>query len=282
MQLHHNHRGYQSTEKFMGLYRRKEGPSHPSLKESLVQFSQFAGEESVLTALVQKLPQRVRCLIQGYTVSSNAKYLKHFLNCFDIRHPEIHAIDLHDMPARFQQMGIPVPDIQFLIADASDLSAEFPAGSFDIIVQDHLLNACPAVLHGNIISELARILTPDGFALFSYTGSDTFSPGEIHPIDDLLTNYNVAWNQLAYSLHDLEQGACHLTELEKKVLSVPGSDTLVFITPGAGNFEFFPAQLSLDKLIESNGLRITGQVCSEGTDAYGLHCLRRHYILTHP
>jgi hypothetical protein len=219
-------------------------------------------------------------LIQGYTTPCNAQALRHFLHANGICGAKIHAIDLFDLEAAYSRLGISLPDMDFTIANAAELEAVFAADSFQLVVQDFLLNCAPFSQHEMIISELSRILVEDGLALISFTDDEHANRIAIRTVAEAADCLGVEWDSGAYSLDDLlftrgpEKGATLLGEM----LRDSDSGSFIHVTPPYGNFEFFSAYSKLTEEFQAYGLSLVDGVCVEGVDSHGIQC-RRHFCL---
>lgn len=144
---------------FLGRYHRPadQSPAQaPDLGYSLRHLASAPG----LPDHLARLPSPCPCLIEGYAAPGNAAALREFLGGPDSRHVEVTAIDLYDLPATYDHLGLPLPLLRFVRADAARLRTTFPDASFDVVVQDFLLNCSPPVLAPRILAEVTRVLRP--------------------------------------------------------------------------------------------------------------------------
>ena len=105
------------------------------------------------SAPLGSLPRDCRCLLQGYSTPDNAPVLRDFLKSLGIAAPRLWAVDLYDLRAIYDELGIPQPEMDFCVADATALPADFPAGGFDLVVQDFLFNCLPPSHYPRLLAE---------------------------------------------------------------------------------------------------------------------------------
>ncbi len=220
------------------------------------------------------LPDRIgpspRCLIEGSASAGNVDALIGFLRHQGIDAPDIHVIDLIDLEA----MGHGHRTARFHHADACDLSGLFADGSFDLVLQDHLLNCAPVVAYPAILAELKRILRPGGMVLLHYTDPGDFPPAEGDALRDRLG--------LAGGVHSLG-----LSPGERETLAglpparrlVATGEGFVMVTLPLGNLEHFVPFETLEGLLDDAGLAVRQHSTVRVTDAEGLACRRHHCLV---
>ncbi len=223
------------------------------------------------------------CLIQGITSPRNGTSLRKFLQGGGILDPTILAIDIANISAVLATMNVQFPDVQFSVADASNL-ASFPDRSIQVLVQDHLLNCTPHANHESIIREAARLLDPQGFLIlnFSVHASAATTPVWTHSEFEKLFGFTL--NDRAYCLKDLIENPC-TREKYKSVL--PGTmvtldlSRSIVITPPTGNFEFYFTRSELEARLARHGLRFVFATSESGIDSHGFSCLRYRTVVQH-
>jgi SAM-dependent methyltransferase len=275
--------GYDELPAFLRAY----GPASaaarrpPSLDAGLAALADLPQASSL-----SRLPPHARCLIEGSATAENPAYLKAFLATCQVTEPAVTVIDLVDVQGAFRAEGREMACDAFAIADAAKLEAIFADASFDLVVQDHLLNCAPHGLHADIMRELGRVLRPGGFFIVSYTDSAHCDLARALTPADLRERADAIWSEDAYCLRDLGRDAAHVERLRERLCgatvrlgSVAGADDrCVFVTPPFGNFEFFAPHARTEAVIASCGLTPVASTRSIGRDAYGFACHRWHCL----
>jgi len=235
-------------------------------------------EQPVVGEHMRRLPKNATCLIQGYSTPGNADALRAFLCDHGIDSPSLWAVDLFDIGAVYQTLKIPLPKVEFRIADAADLPPSFQGGSFHLILQDFLLNCLPLAHHRKLLRETARILSPAGYALIHFTdatGAQHLRQSSAH---DLRSRHGIRWDETAYQLSDmtssLEQEAAIRLHLGGTIVTTPECNQLTYVVPVDGRFEFFPDAARIFSLMDEAGLETITIHCSQGVDNNGLQCRR--------
>jgi SAM-dependent methyltransferase len=264
--------GYSDPEAYLALNASRNA-ADPERKFSL----KFALErwDSRLSPglLLRHLGASPRCLIQGSASADNVGSLSEFLRRHGIMAPDIHVIDLIDLSAVWNFHA----SAKFCRADAGDLAAVFAAGSFDLVVQDHLLNVAPFSTHPNILSEMRRILRPDGIALLQYTDPAAFPPAEGQAFLDQI---EMSGRSVQIGFTKEEYSAIAHLPAEHRLVAV--GSRFFFITLPLGILEFFMPMEELRILLEQAGLCLRESHLVPVTDSEGLPCRRHHCLITRP
>lgn len=209
-----------------------------------------------------------KCLISGCSLQRNPRALAAFLTAHHVPAPEIHVIDLIDLAKIWKPSG----GTRFHVADAANLRELFADDSFDLIVQDFLLNCAPVSEYDNILSEMARVVRRSGLVLFNYADSRHFPESAR---GNSLVEDRVQRGQGQYSFGtalDEESGVpCQL---------VRTSLGYTAITEPWGNLESFVSLEELEPKLSRASLVIQQRVEIDVTDANGLLCHRSYCVLT--
>ena len=232
-----------------------------------------------LATLIKGLGPSPRVLFQGYTAPSNADAFRQFLASFDCKTPELHALDLHDIPAIYGHLNIPIPAITFHVSDAAKSATIFNPGEISIVIQHGLGNCAPPPHWPSIQTEAARLLAPLGFGLFVF--SEIVDSSAIPQLTTLQfeTMTGATWNPLALGLpaYDLDS---QLTEkLLGHIILDPESDVLTLITKPVGRFEFFAPFSRFESTLTAANLTIRSRITSSGVDNNGMICRRNHCLV---
>lgn len=237
---------------------------HPSLAASLARL----GDEPVV-------------LFQGYTAPSNARAFRDFLASFGCHHPSIHALDLHDMPALYRQLNIPVPDLKFHVSDACDPHPGLAHGQVSILIQHGLGNCCPPSRWPDFQQQGAHLLAPDGIALMLF--SELVEPDSLPSLS--LTDFEQltgsAWNPLGVDLSSFNLDPEQKNALMGKAVFDPEHQTHVFITKPSGRLEFFAPFAKFEASLHRVGLIVRSRLISTGIDSNGIRCRRSQCLVTH-
>lgn len=265
--------GYRDPLSFVRPYLQVEGQRNPGLRYSLNTIESIRDHASHF----QALPSQPNCLIQGFSDPSNAGELVKFLSKWEKSEATLHAIDLHDIPKIFKLLGIKFPQIDFTTANAADLQGIFETGSCDVIVQDFLLNCTPPVLHTPILNEVRRLLSSEGIALISFTVISDTQVDRSQKVSPNLTTLPQGWPPCAYSIDDID-AATGSSWLGKRFYCSQ-SQSIVYVTPETGNFEFYRSYNNYLRSFINSKLHIAAMQSSDGTDAHGQSCRRYHCII---
>jgi hypothetical protein len=279
----HLGRGYEHFDDFFLQYcTASDGSYHnPDLEMSL---GAFAVSEA--TSLVRKVGPRPRCLILGITCPRNGTALRQYLCQIGVKDPAIHAIDIMDVAAVARATGHGLRDVDFSVRDASRLF-DWPDGSVEILVQDHLLNCAPHGDHQAILSEAARVLSPNGILILNFSLLDSGN--------QVGNDYSLNWSDAerllgkrlsdkAYCLKDVV-GDRRLTEVKSMMLGKVITDhelqRQVQVTHPHGNFEFYFSMMELERLLEQRGMRFCFSIRSESDQVEGPRCVRYRTLVRH-
>ena len=211
-----------------------------------------------------------RCLIQGSASAGNVQALRAFLRGQDIPAPDIHVIDLIDLPSLGQADG----GATFHHADAADLRDVFGTASFDLVLQDHLLNCAPFAAYAAVLGELRRILRPEGLVLMHYTAPTAFPAARGEAFIERLA---IARSSAHLPLDRAE--AAWLAGMDPAYRLVPSGTRVVMITLPLGNLEFFMPFAELEGLLAAAGLDPQERHLVPIVDSEGLPCHRHHCLV---
>lgn len=249
-------------------------PGAPALTDSLAHFETLPGLRQAMSGL----PSECRCLIQGSTGQGNAAAVRQFLSRSGERRVDITAVDLLDLPAIYARLGWPMPEMQFLRADARELSAHFESGSFDLVIQDFLLNCAPPDQAPALLAAARQVLNPGGLFLLSVTDSSGLAAHPRISAQEFEALYGLAWNFQAPDLSTLAPEESRrvgvLKTLLGRVVSDEEAEVGTLLTAPLGRFEHFvPLSSTMAQLVQAGfKLLLSGQ--ERGRDANGLQCLR--------
>jgi len=247
---------------------------HPCLEDSLLTHT----KELNTSSYISDLPNNLSCLIEGYTTPRNAESLRKFLNFYSVKEPSIIAVDILNIPAIYQKMRIPAPEVDFILADASNLRSVFENEQFDLVVQDFLLNCAPPNLHHSILSEVNRILKKHGIALIQF--STLLERSLSNAIINEFLNDAISKKIHSYSIHDLQpETVQRSSELHGKLFRHP-DDFYFYVTPDTGNYEFYRDQHQIFRDFELNGMNLQNHTTKIATDLFGQNLMRHYCLLT--
>ena len=268
-------------DQFLARYgrgRRKGEARPPDLQDSLEALASEPGANKLFAGL----PASVCCLIQGYAGPGNARALREFLSAAGVVSVDIVAVDTYDLPAAFARLGFVQPEMRFCRADACDLSQWAADGSFDLIVQDFLLNCLPPLRHADLLAEAARLLHPGGLAIISFT--DDIGARALPPIhsERILASHGTEWNPHATCLSQLSAVPAIRSCLKKSLIGQVVEDSatggLTLVTAPNGYFEYFIAATRTRAAIEAAGFKLLVEQITDGLDDHGLRCTRHRCI----
>jgi SAM-dependent methyltransferase len=207
--------------------------------------------------------------MQGSASPDNVGSLVSFFARQGIFAPRIHVLDLIDL----QALGYADPRAVYHRANAADLSTLFDDGSFDCVVQDHLLNCAPIAMYRPILSEAARILRPGGAAFLHYTDSSGFPQAKGHALSRYLLE-----TATAYSLHlpaDVRELFAE-KPVEERLMAV--GEGHILATLPFGNLEHFLPFPRFAEQLDAAGLLLETHNRLNIVDGEGLDCRRNHCL----
>jgi SAM-dependent methyltransferase len=252
----------------------------PNLSDSLSFLQNFQAVRDALS----KLPVNVRALIEGYSCQTNAEGLRKFLAAYGVTTVDISVIDIYDLPSTYQSIGMALPDINFFQGCAGDLKEIAQSQSFDLVVQDFLLNCISPSEIGRVLSEAFRVLKPTGYLILSVTDSSGLKNHPFITPENLNRNYGLIWKNTATHLYQIQNengsisGELFRQKLQNSIILDPKTDQYTFISPPYGRFEFFaPWEKTLKHIAESN-FRVLLDYADWGKDDQGLDCCRHRLI----
>jgi SAM-dependent methyltransferase len=257
-----------------GTVRLAEPPLVPTLTHSLAALGRLPG----MAAALDRLGANRRCLLQGCTAPGNAVALRRFLGETGGGQVDITAVDLLDLPAIYARLGWPMPDMRFVRADARDLSARFPPDSFDLVVQDFLLNCAPPSHAPALLTAARHVLPRGGLLLLSVTDSTGLRDKPNLSAAEFERHHHVPWDptarDLATLLPEQVRRAAALPALAGRAVMGPGDQQGTLITAPHGRFEFFvPIAETMAQLAQA-GFEVLGRGQEQGRDDNDLHCTR--------
>ena len=275
-------KGYRDVSAFLATYfsdDTDEKASTPTLVTGL----ELLSREADFTKPLEALPHHPACLIQGYSAPGNAAAIRRFLGTLRRGNPRMTAIDLFDLPALYARLGIVLPEVDFRIADATRMPLDFGAGTFDLILQDFLLNCIPSSQSADLLTETARMLAPQGLALVHFSELLDAKAMPTCELEALPETYGVQWNDAAYQVADLASVGAGVWPplLGGMVLTDRHGDPAIYVQPNSGHFEFFSPLNRTLALLAAAGLESVAEHHSMGTDSHGLLCRRHRYLLRH-
>ncbi len=249
----------------------------PTLQSSLDIFARIEG----LRDRLQSLGPAPRCLIQGYTAPGNAAALRRFLGRAGISGCAITVVDKLDLRGIYNRLGIAMPEMVFLQADARSLADVLGDAVFDLLVQDFILNCAPPPDAAALLSEAARVLRPGGLALISFTDNTGLRDRPVLTAEEIGTRWRLAWDPACGTMSGLQarpvphQPAVARAGLIGRVVAGAGAGHCTYITAPDGRFEFFVPAEETFAALEAVGLQPI--LAAQGTvrDYNGLPCTRR-------
>lgn len=268
------------AEHFVGRYAPRATPALagrprvPTLADSLAHFRRLPG----MPAMLEGLGPGCRCLLQGCTAPTNAAALQRFLDRPQGRQVTVTAVDLLDLPTIYERLGWPIPPMRFVRTDARALGAHFAPGSFDLVVQDFLLNCAPPAEAPALLAAARQMLGPGGLLLLSITDSTGLHPLPAIPAATFAARHGVPWRpearDLAALLPDPELRAALLAGLAERVVLGADGEEATLITAPHGRFEFFVPIARTLALLAAAGFELLLRDREQGSDDHGLECSR--------
>jgi SAM-dependent methyltransferase len=255
--------------------------SAPTLQSSLDIFARIEG----LPDRLQSLRPAPRCLIQGYTAPGNAAALRRFLGRAGIGGCAITAVDKLDLRGIYQSLGIAMPEMDFLQADARCLADVLGDAVFDLLVQDFILNCAPPCDARAILAEAARLLRPGGLALLSFTDNTGLQDRPVLTAEEIGVRWRLAWDPACGTLSELpprpmpHQPAVAREGLIGRVVAGAAAGHCTYITAPDGRFEFLvPAEETFATL---GAVGLQPILAAHGTtrDYNGLACTRHRCLI---
>ena len=251
---------------------------NPTLSHSLNRIERMPGIKEHLTRLVAE----PLCLILGFSTPGNAGALRQFIHDQIGSFPRIEAVDLYDLPHLYDVLDLEMPCMDYHIADASHLDHLYRDGAVDLVVQDFLLNCIPASRHEPLLREAGRILKAGGLAIISFTSSEALELSSAISTAQLLTDYHLAWDALAYDLSEMEKAngrSRSFDDLTGKLVYHQPTSEFIYIAKAGGRFEFFRSKEEMLSLLEKCGFQLLALDVSQGKDDHGLSCTRYRTLL---
>jgi hypothetical protein len=255
-------------------------PSAPTLASSLAAFS----EGPAFKAALSRFGREASCLVIGYSAPSNTQALRQVLRENSIMDPSILVVDRLPIPRIYAEMGIEMPDMDFLQLDACTAGDTLGGRRFDLIVQDFVLNCMPPAHAPAMLRSTRALLEPKGLALISLStdAQPTGSPAQ--PIAQTLSHWADRWTNSVWSISDMahseEEYSQMTAQLAGRTMVDEATGHLVQVTSPACQFEFFAPGKEMDHLFEQSGLAITRAHVSQAVDYSGLMCTRHRLIAT--
>jgi SAM-dependent methyltransferase len=255
------------------------GPSaRPPLVPTLADSLDFFGRLADMPATLDSLGTDCRCLLQGCTAPGNAAALRRFLGAPGGRAVRVSAVDLLDLPGIYARLGWPMPDMDFVRADARDLAALFPPGRFDLVIQDFLLNCAPPHEAPALLRAARHVLNPGGLLLLSVTDSAGLPDYPAIAPADFASFCGVPWDPMSRDLEallpDERQRADVLRTLVGRVVMGPTGEDGTLITAPNGRFEFFVPMARTMTQLRDAGFDVVRRGREHGRDDNGLDCTR--------
>lgn len=254
----------------------------PNLSDSLSFLQNFKDVSDALC----KLPVNVKALIEGYSCQTNAEGLRKFLATYGVTVLDISVIDIYDLPSTYQSLGIALPEINFYQRCASDLEGVAQSQSFDVVVQDFLLNCIPPSEIAKVLSESFRVLKSTGYLILSITDSSGLKNRPFITPENLNRDYGLIWKNTAKHLRQVQNenkndptlSGTHFEKILNTIILDPNTDQYTFISPPYGRFEFFISwKQTLKHLFEANFTILLDHE-DWGKDDQGLDCCRHRLI----
>ncbi|MEQ9260145.1 MAG: hypothetical protein RIG84_13745 [Roseovarius sp.] len=255
-------------------------PEAPTLTSSLAVFS----EAPEFNASLSRLGQGASCLLMGSASPANVGALRKMLAANSVPDPEILVFDRLPIPRIYAEMGVEMPDAQFLQLDASTAAETLRGRHFDLIVQDFLLNCLPPVLAPAVLHSVRELIAPQGIALISMSTDAHPSNGAAEPVASALSCWPDRWSSTAWSVADLARSEdeydAMCAHLVGRALIDEATGHIVQVTSPSCQFEFFTPRVEMEQLFLSAGLKVTPVDISESVDYSGLACTRHRLIAT--
>lgn len=256
------------------------GVRFPTLRQAL---DAISGSADLGDAFAE-LSATPDCLIAGISHPRNGVALAEFLAGLQRASTSMHAIDLCDVRAVFEGMGVTMPRVRFRVADAADLSP-FPSDSVDLVVQDGLLNCTPHEKHRAILSEAARVLRGRGRLLFNFTDSTFIRPEDVLPLEAFEARVGARVPVEAFGLADMVRQE-NVPEALSEIVNLPVytgyGETYFVATRPWGHFEFFFSYEHVESLLRSAGFKPLLGVWADEQDPNGFRCRRHRMVLEAP
>ncbi|PIL21992.1 hypothetical protein P775_01460 [Puniceibacterium antarcticum] len=253
-------------------------PDAPTLASSL---SVFATSDHFVASLAT-FGSNLECLFQGYTTPTNADDLRKALLGRGIDNVQIFAIDQIPLPTIYQELGVDMPEIEFIQADACAIGDRLAGRKFDLIVQDFVLNCMPPVYIPALLQEARRHIKQQGICLISFSAGAS----KLLQCSAISATSQTDWPQeltaTTRSLADLARSDAEFSDLAERWLgqTISNSKTgeVIQITSPSGQFEFFLSEAEVMCMIEAAGFEVFVANVSSAVDYSGLACSRYRVI----
>lgn len=253
-------------------------PDAPTLASSLAAFSSAPEFNSALAGLSPK----ARCLVIGYSTPSNARALRQVLGEHAVTDPSILVIDRLPIPEIYTEMGIEMPEIDFLQLDACNLGDALEADSFDLIVQDFVLNCMPPAHAPALLQSTRALLKPNGLSLISLSTDAKPIAAPAQPVAKAMSRWPDRWSGSVWSVSDLARSPEEYTQMATHFLGRTLIDEetghLVQVTSPTCQFEYFIPSREMDHLLQQAGFKVIPAHVSHVVDYSGLACTRHRLI----
>ncbi len=251
----------------------------PTLASSLAVFSESGGFASALAGL----PADAACLMMGCCAPANVEALRAVLARHGVTDPSILIIDRLPIPDIYADLGLTMPGADFLQIDACAPGDSLAGRSFDLIVQDFVLNCMPPAQWPALLRSTRALLAQDGLALISLSTDARPTGAPAQPLRQALPDWPDDETRPVWSIADLAgDDADHArlaADLTGKALIDERTGHIVQVTAPAGFFEFFALGAEVDDLFRQAGLTVTSAHRSVAVDYSGLACTRQRLIV---
>ena len=256
-------------------------PDAPTVAKSLEVFRASPRFQSCVAR--QEGP--VDCLFQGYTSPKNADALRDTLSGLGITNTGIVAVDQIHLPQVYAELGVPMPDIEFVHANACALGSHLDDRKFDFIVQDFILNCLAPGAAPALLTEAKRHLKPDGAMLVSFSADVRAPAARTKTLAALLEDWPHFHRPLAGGLHDVARDNAELEDMKTRLSghSIFDAQTghLTHVTNPSGQFEFFVPKAEVIDMFCNAGFEISIAGVQTEVDYNDLECTRYRIIASH-
>jgi hypothetical protein len=250
----------------------------PTLATSLAVFEASA---NFRTFVASRAPQ-IECLVQGYTAPSNAHALRAALVAQGVDHARIVAVDQLPLPDIYGQLGVAMPEIEFIQADACNLGDCLRGQTFDLVVQDFILNCLPPILAPELLRETRRHIKADGMCLISFSADAQTPVGRTISAASGFAGWPGGWTSWTTGLHHMARSEVEFEEMARRLMGLSVLDdktgNITHVTDPSGQFEFFSLKQGVIGVIEAAGFAVSIVDASRAVDYNGVKCMRCRVI----
>ncbi|QPN65883.1 class I SAM-dependent methyltransferase [Synechococcus sp. CBW1006] len=253
----------------------------PTLSSSLALFS----DTPEFKAAIQSFGSSVSCLFQGYSSPGNAHSLRVALSGLGIEEIRILAVDRLCLPRIYSNLGVEMPEMDFIQHDACALESILDERRFDLVIQDFTLNCMPPSQAPSLLRAAHALLGAKGICLISVSCDATNNrSAPLESLSTALTRWPNRWSDSTWGLSDMAWSDQEFKHMANRLAGRTFLDEIngcvLQITEPSCQFEFFESQTKVIAMIERAGFHVTVVHAGLAVDYSGLTCTRARIIAT--